>query len=366
MRKVLLVFLSMALVFSMLFILCSCKKQKEKTSEEIEIEFTESESISVDSSNGTAIFNDGIVKYSWKIDDWNYRGYNSKPDLYKIEDGLRTGFVVFDDNSKMADDLGLYAKEEMRKYYNLTEYQNSVNMYAGTNDTYFTDKGYFGYLTGYNDTVYEEDDSLQCNLAIVHSITDGRSSAVVAVYAQGDKETISKLHQDIIADHTFHPILEEYVDDVINSFEFVNGKKSQTETTSFTYNDAYELFKDVYSEKSHSEYIEFVESKTVELKEKIRSTKNEIMDTLKDYYKSYVYPQSNLSYDDYYKSYVLPYEQYFDSRMNMGENAQKAYLGISGILGYGGNSEGDAALLWKYVYCRNFYAELCDLKKFIS
>lgn len=366
MKKVLLFSLSLALIFSMNFMLCSCKKQEEKTSEGIKIDFTESENISVDSLNGTATFNDGIVKYSWKIDDWYYQGYNSKPDLYKIEDGLRVGFVVLDDNSKIADELGLYAKEEIRKYYNLTKYQIGVNMYAGTNDTYFTGKGYFGYLTGYDDTLYQESDSLRCNMAIVHAVSNGKSSAVVSVYAQGDKETITKLHHDIVADNTFHPILEEYLDDIISSFAFIDEKIPQTETTSFTYNDAYELFKDVYSEKSHSEYIEFVESKTVELKEKIRSTKNEIMDTLKDYYKSYVDPQSNLSYDNYYKSYVSPYEQYFDSRMNMGENAQKAYLGISGILGYGGNSEGDAALLWKYVYCRNFYAELCDLKKFIS
>ena len=86
---------------------------------------------------------------------------------------------------------------------------------------------------------------------------------------------------------------------------------------------------------------------------------------LQSKYESILEYGSNRTYDEYYYSFIKPFEEYYNSRMSVGEDAQKAYLGISDILTYGGNSAGDCSLLWKYVYYQNFYCELCDLEEII-
>ena len=153
-------------------------------------------------------------------------------------------------------------------------------------------------------------------------------------------------------------------------FEKDNNEIIKTESKQyeiFTYQEAYELFEEVYSWGTHADYIEYVNNEANKMKNEVVRVYNEIIDILKGKYQSITDgPGPHRSYSDYYKSFILPFETYYNSRMEAAEQVQEAYLGISDILTYGGNAGGDGSVLWKYVHYRNLYNELCDLKNFIE
>lgn len=136
--------------------------------------------------------------------------------------------------------------------------------------------------------------------------------------------------------------------------------------TAFTYRDAYELFKDVYQQGTHAEYLAHVNGEAEKMKAAADGVYHEIIDALKAECESVVEYGHGKTSDEYYRQFVAPYEEYYLARLEMADRADEAYAGVSSLMTFGGNAGADCTALWRYVYYRNLYDELCGMKAFAA
>ncbi len=371
MKKSLSTLLCMIVLLQIAVLFCSCRNETGANDTEMTtFSFYEMDRISVDKDLGRATYTDGIVTYSWSIDKWLFEIKNGIPVLNMKLNDTTVGFCVLADNAGVADNFWLYARNGLMDIYDLQSNDVDTHMFEAEEDSFFTGKGYFGLRTGFNDTdINRKDNQVRFNFAIVHAITNGKNSALVCIYANDRRNEINSIKSTVFANDEFHPYLEELASDITASFEFVSADEDSNEELKekeyFSYTDAYEMFKDVYSWNSHAGYIEFVDNEANKMKNEVEKVNAEIMELMKDKYQDVSDYPPERSYSDYYKTFILPYEKYYYSRMEAAENVQSAYLGISEVLTYGGNAGGDCSMLWKYAHYRNLYNELCDLRDFI-
>ncbi len=271
-------------------VMTSCVKNSEKYADAVEIQFTETDNISFDKTSGRAKFDDGIISYSWDTSKWHFSLYNGTPQLEMPWNKFELKFTILSNDKGVANDFWNYAKQGLMDYYGESSKYVWSHMFASATDSYFNNKGYFGEQTGFYDVHGNKDsDTVKFNLAIVHVVTDGNNSAVICVSVNGFKDDITNLHDIIFAEHEFNPVLEDVSSDIFNSFSFYDdgtevAPDKEDKTTHFSYRDAYNKFKEVYSWGSHAEYIEYVDNEADKLKNEVFRTNNEIMEILKEKY----------------------------------------------------------------------------------
>ena len=104
----------------------------------------------------------------------------------------------------------------------------------------------------------------------------------------------------------------------------------------FTYRDAYDMFKEVYSWGTHAEYCEYVSNEANKMKNEVVRVNNEIMTIMRE--KRALVNELmgwDLSQGDYYEKFILPYEKYYNSRMEAAEKVGDGFLAAASLVTLG-------------------------------
>lgn len=133
----------------------------------------------------------------------------------------------------------------------------------------------------------------------------------------------------------------------------------------FTQRDAYELFKDVYSQGTHHEYLEYVGQQAEEMKEKAAAVYDEIIELL-EVRSEEMSRFFNRTAEECFEEHAAPFKEYYGARLEMPENAEDAYAGISALVCQGGTAGADIRAQYRYAYYRNLYDELCGVRDTVS
>ena len=137
------------------------------------------------------------------------------------------------------------------------------------------------------------------------------------------------------------------------------------EPRAFTQRDAYELFKDVYSQGTHHEYLEYVGQQAEEMKEKAAAVYDEIIELL-EVRSEEMSRFFNRTAEECFEEHAAPFKEYYGARLEMPENAEDAYAGISALVCQGGTAGADIRAQYRYAYYRNLYDELCGVRDTVS
>ena len=137
------------------------------------------------------------------------------------------------------------------------------------------------------------------------------------------------------------------------------------EPRAFTQRDAYELFKDVYSQGTHHEYLEYVGQQAEEMKEKAAAVYDEIIELL-EVRSEEMSRFFNRTAEECFEKHAAPFKEYYGARLEMPENAEDAYAGISALVCQGGTAGADIRAQYRYAYYRNLYDELCGVRDTVS